>query len=85
MPEFRILVKDHIPFTKLSHQVKNSVCEMRVNDYDGTESNPNAWLELSLSEQYQLESGRVQSKTISVTLNARQRDQLLKSLLAAQK
>lgn len=81
MPKCRILLRDHTPYNKYKHEVTDSVCEVRVKDYDGTGPNPEAWLEIQLSETYTPEgSKRQMTRTIHATLRADQRAKLLAAL-----
>lgn len=78
MTAFQITVKDHYPANKTKYQVRDSFCEVRVNNYDGSGTNPNAWLEIFLIEVYTPEnSNRQMSRTIHLTLNTEQRAALL--------
>jgi len=81
MPEFRTIVRDHVPYNKYRHQVEDSTCEVRIKDYDGTGPNPDAWTEIALSETYTPEgSTRTMSRTIHATLKPAQRTKLLREL-----
>ena len=80
MKTYRQVIKDHKPNGKRPWEVTDSSCEITVNDYDGTLANPRAWLSIDLSEQYTTESGRIMSKTVSVTLNPEQRAALIEML-----
>lgn len=80
--EFKVFLRNHVPFNKYSHEVKNGTCEVRVKSYDGSSPvNSEAWVEITLTETYTPESGkRVQSKTIHATLNSEQRLALIAEL-----
>jgi hypothetical protein len=81
MQKFSTLIWDHVPHNKHRWQVESAVCEVSVADYDGSKSNKNAWLEIRLSETCTPEgSTRAMTRTISVTLDAKQRAALLAAL-----
>lgn len=77
-----VLVHDHIPSTKLRHQVVGSWGHLRVTDYNGTGPNPEAWLTIEATETYTPRDGQRQvSRSIHLTLNAKERADLLGMLL----
>ncbi len=86
MPEFRVMHRDHTPFNKYRHEVEDGVCEVRVKDYDGTGANPEAWLEITLSETYTpAGSKRSLTRTISATLKADERAKLIAMLQSTER
>lgn len=79
---WNVLVQDHIPSNKLRWQVKDSIGHLRVTDYNGTGPTPEAWLSIEATETYTPRDGQRQvNRTIHLTLNAKERADLLAMLL----
>jgi hypothetical protein len=82
MREQEFVCENHLPYNKHYWQVHKAQSVLRVSDYDGTKpnnSNP-AWTCFVLEETEHYESGRVQTRTISVTLTDESRKALLDML-----
>lgn len=78
-PQFTYRDFDHTPENKRAGQVK-SIGSLVVQDYDGSKVNPDAWTTVEVSELTTTDSGRVQRRAISISLDAAGRKALIDML-----
>lgn len=80
--KFTALDQNHVPWSKYRHEIEQGACRVTVTDYDGSKANPDPWTEIQLDETYTIDGGkRPVCRTIHMTLNAAQREELLQLLL----
>ena len=72
---------DHVPFTKRRDQLQGGCRSiLTVTDYNGKGSRNEAWTDFSLQEIEAYDSGRVATRTITMTLDAPTRKALVEML-----